>query len=409
MRDRITSIEQSATTINSPTIKTHRALAGNRNLGMRLSTVGTPVCGPYDVIIAPRFVGLCGTDIQVFRGALNVLANTLGHEGVGVVAEVGGLLDEWSPGDPVVFRAVNPHNPDEVLGYSFDGLFQENILIQDVRSMNWLIQSIPDDMLSPVGALIEPVATAIYAQELVGRPPGEGVAVVVGDGPMALINSIVLRISGFSTVLLVHSRSQRYRWAVDNDFFDCGDAIFGRDDVAARILERLGGALVDVAIVCTPGEAVEQVLKDALIYLKPGGIVDLVSTSAPSVVSLEGRDLDVTAIRSRNWCGSPSPGYFEQIETVDGKNIRMTSQRGASASHMSASIELLGERSGDFDALVTDVVDLADAPKLISSVVAWSVGRRGGGEVDGGDRPMKAVIELNKGKFNPKPVPSPSL
>ena len=90
-----------------------------------MSTVSTPVCGSHDMIIAPRFVGLCGTDIQVFRGARRVLASTLGHEGVGVVAEVGEMVEGWPPGDSVVFNPVNPSHPDEMLGYTFDSLFQE--------------------------------------------------------------------------------------------------------------------------------------------------------------------------------------------------------------------------------------------------------------------------------------------
>jgi hypothetical protein len=68
------------------------------------------------------------------------------------------------------------------------------------------------------------------------------------------------------------------------------------------------------------------------------------------------------------------------IETKDGNGIRVTSQRGISSSHLSASIELLGTRSGDFEALVTDVVHLTDAPALVSSVVA---GRSAGQGVNG--------------------------
>ncbi len=399
VRRRVDSAHRPGTATARPKMKSHRAVTGGRNLGARLSTVVTPACGPRDLMIAPRFVGLCGTDTQIFRGAHRVPANILGHEGVGVVVEVGDLVEDWSQGDSVVFNPANPFNPDEALGDSFDGLFQEKILIRNVHSMNWLVRSVPDDMLGPAGALIEPVATAIYSQELVNGSSIERDAVVVGDGPMALINSIILRRRGFNKVLMVHGRSLRYRWAVANGYFDDEDVISGRGNVAERVIERLGGALADVVIVCTPGEAVEQAVKDALAYLRPGGIVDIVSDVTPSVVSLERSDLDIAAIRRRNWCGRPSPGYFERIETADGKSVRVTSQRGTSSSHMSASIELLGDRPGDFDALVTDVVDLADAPSLISSVVAWSFGRHESGGVEGGDRPMKVVIELNRGEF----------
>ena len=246
--------------------------------------------------------------------------------------------------------------------------------------------------------LIEPVATAIYSHDLVNGPSGDRVAVVVGDGPIALINSIVLRLRGFKQVLLIAGRSPRSRWAVECGYFDAEDVILGQGDVPDSVIGRLNGEFADVAIVCTPGEVVEQVLGDAFGYLKSGGIVDLVSAATPPVVSLEGRDLDVGVIRSRNWCGQPLPGYFELIETKDGNGIRVTSQRGISSSHLSASIELLGTRSGDFEALVTDVVHLTDTPALVSSVVAWSVGGPGSERTES-DRPMKAVIQLNRGEF----------
>ena len=332
------------------------------------------------MIIAPRFVRLCGTDIQIFRGARRVLASTLGHEGVGVVAEVGEMVEGWPPGDSVVFNPVNPSHPDQMLGYTFDSLFQEKNPDSGCQISELAHWSIPHDLLSPVGLLIEPVATAIYSHDLVNGPSGDRVAVVVGDGPMALINSIVLRLRGFKQVLLIAGRSPRSRWAVECGYFDAEDVILGQGDVPDSVIGRLNGEFADVAIVCTPGEVVEQVLGDAFGYLKSGGIVDLVSAATPPVVSLEGRDLDVGVIRSRNWCGQPLPGYFELIETKDGNGIHVTSQRGISSSHLSASIELLGTRSGDFEALVTDVVHLTDAPTLVSSVVA---GRSAGQGVNG--------------------------
>lgn len=294
------------------------------------------------MIIAPRFVGFYGTDIQIFRGVRRVLASTLGHEGVGVVAEVGEMVEGWSPGDSVVFN--------------------------------------PARLLSPVGLLIEPVATAIYSHDLLNGPSGDRVAAVVGDGPIALINSIVLRLPGFKQVLLIAGRSPRSRWAVECGYFDAEDVILGQGDVPDSVIERLNGEFADVAIVCTPGEVVEQALGDAFGYLKSGGIVDLVSAATPLVVSLGGRDLDVGVIRSRNWCGQPLPGYFELIETKDGNGIRVTSQRGISSSHLSASIELFGTRSGDFEALVTDVVHLTDAPHLYRLL---SHGRSAGQGVNG--------------------------
>lgn len=55
------------------------ALTRNRFSGADLSAAVTPECGPHDVVVAPRFVGLCGTDIQVYRRAQDATASVLGR------------------------------------------------------------------------------------------------------------------------------------------------------------------------------------------------------------------------------------------------------------------------------------------------------------------------------------------
>jgi threonine dehydrogenase-like Zn-dependent dehydrogenase len=205
-------------------------------------------------MVSPRFVGLCGTDVQAYRRVREQIdtANILGHEGVGVITEVGDMVQDWSPGDAVVFNPVNPLNHNDVLGQSFDGLFQEQILIENVESTSWLIHRIPVELLSPLGVLIEPVATAIYLSEVLAGGLGKRSAVVVGDGPIALINSIILRRSGFASVTMIHGSSARKVWAVANGYFNQSDLIPGRGSTAETIVERLGGEIADVAVICTP-------------------------------------------------------------------------------------------------------------------------------------------------------------
>jgi threonine dehydrogenase-like Zn-dependent dehydrogenase len=370
----------------------HQALTKNRISGADLSIARTPDCGPLDVIVSPRFVGLCGTDIQAYRRARDqkYAANVLGHEGVGVITEVGDMVENWSPGDAVVFNPVNPFSRNDVLGRSFNGLFQEQVLIENVESTSWLIHRIPAELLNPIGVLIEPVATAIYSSEILAGRSDKSSAVVVGDGPIALINSIILRRFRFDSVLMIHGLSSRRFWAVGNGYFDQSDVLSGRSGAAARVLGRLGGEVADVAVICTPGEAVEQVTQAALAYLKPGGLISFVSDSVPSVISLSTGDVNVSDLRYRNYCGLPADGYVEEFETDGGKIVGLTGQYGASSAHIQKSIDLLVENSSTFNNLITDVVTLDEAPFLISEAVEWSLGKRIG------KRPMKAVIELNQ-------------
>lgn len=361
-----------------------------------MSTAITPKCGPNDVLIAPRFVGLCGTDIQVYRRGQEANANILGHEGVGVVIEVGESVSSWKQGDTVVFSPVNPVDPDDVLGLSYDGLFQERVLIRNAESVPWLIHRISRRMLKPIGALIVPVATAIYSVRLaksMKSSPGSRRLVVVGDGPIALINSIVFRLSGYSSIQMIHGPSTRYRWAVGNSFFEPSSMIASKDLIYENVIEKFEGDEPEAAIICVPSEATERAAIDALSYLKPGGLINFVSSSFPPVISLPGGDVDLPRLQRRNSSGVPKDGAIEEFTSSTGKSVNLSGQRGVSSADIQSSIDLLSGNPQPFKSLITDVVAVDDAVSVIGKCVDWALGR------GGGMRSMKTVIELNKDVF----------
>ena len=64
---------------------------------------------PTDVLVRNRASGLCHTDLEVIQGSLPYpLPIVLGHEGAGVVEEVGSAVTQLRPGDHVV-ASWNPH------------------------------------------------------------------------------------------------------------------------------------------------------------------------------------------------------------------------------------------------------------------------------------------------------------
>jgi len=217
-------------------------------------------------------------------------------------------------------------------------------------------------------------------------------AVVVGDGPIALLNSIVLRLRGFESVLMIHGRSTRGGWATAHGYFERADVISSRGDVAVKVAERFNGEPADVAVICTPGEAVESSVLTALEYLKPGGLINFVSCAIPSVISLRSGDLDVQKLQRRNHSGLPTGGYVEDFESASRKIVKMTGQHGTSSAHIQAAVDLLTTDPQPFNKLITDVVCFDKADSFISSAVEWSLGRGVGDR----PRPMKAVIELNE-------------
>ena len=59
--------------------------------------------GPRDVVVRMDTVGICGTDLHSVKGEfMRPTPSVLGHEGAGIVEEVGGDVEGLQPGDAVV-------------------------------------------------------------------------------------------------------------------------------------------------------------------------------------------------------------------------------------------------------------------------------------------------------------------
>jgi threonine dehydrogenase-like Zn-dependent dehydrogenase len=72
---------------------------------IRVEDVKTPVIEqPTDAIVQLTASAICGTDLHMVRGTMPGMkpGTILGHEGVGVVAEVGSEVRNFTPGDRVV-------------------------------------------------------------------------------------------------------------------------------------------------------------------------------------------------------------------------------------------------------------------------------------------------------------------
>jgi alcohol dehydrogenase, propanol-preferring len=66
--------------------------------------VPTPAIAPHEALVRVRNVGVCGTDVKIRadRMGLGVIPLIMGHEIAGEVAEVGGEVRGFAPGDRVV-------------------------------------------------------------------------------------------------------------------------------------------------------------------------------------------------------------------------------------------------------------------------------------------------------------------
>jgi alcohol dehydrogenase len=68
-----------------------------------------PVAGPGEALIKITTTTICGTDVHILKGEFPVEAGrTIGHEPVGVIAELGAGVTGYSVGERVIVGAITP-------------------------------------------------------------------------------------------------------------------------------------------------------------------------------------------------------------------------------------------------------------------------------------------------------------
>ncbi len=186
--------------------------------------VGRPKISSGEVLVRVTRVGVCGTDHEINQGLYgeappgeNYLV--LGHESLGVVAEVGEDVEGFEPGDRVVASVRRPC-PETCLNCGAgetDMCLTGNYRERGIRGMHGFMMQyykeapeylvkVPGE-LAEVAVLLEPLSIVEKAVEqaykiqerLLWKPEK---ALVLGAGPVGLLATFVLRDRGLETYTL---------------------------------------------------------------------------------------------------------------------------------------------------------------------------------------------------------------
>ena len=188
-----------------------RSLWGKAPFMVEMRELKTPVPGPGEVLIQVKACGICGTDLHFLRH--NSEWTPLGHEVVGLVAEVGPNVDGWRGGESVIVEnntgcGVCPECKNgralyctNIYSYMNDRAGFADFLL--VRS----------DMIQPYDArrlthqqatLAEPLTVALDLLQRVDPDMNDEVA-VFGHGPIGLLAVRLAKLRGARRVFLTGS------------------------------------------------------------------------------------------------------------------------------------------------------------------------------------------------------------
>ncbi|ODT78072.1 MAG: alcohol dehydrogenase [Pelagibacterium sp. SCN 64-44] len=216
---------------------------------------------PTDVIVRMTKTTICGTDLHILKGDVPAVTEgrTLGHEGVGVVEEVGGAVRNFKKGDAVLISCVTScgacpnckrqlyaHCTDGgwILGHKIDGTQAEYVRIPHGDNSLYPIPEGADEEALVMLSDIMPTGLEIGVQA--GRvKPGDTIA-IVGAGPVGM--SVLLTSQFYSPGRIIMIDMDPARLELAKQFGATDVVQVGSQDAVAQIMEMTGGAGVDVAI-----------------------------------------------------------------------------------------------------------------------------------------------------------------
>lgn len=270
--------------------------------------IEVPDIGPKEVLIRVELSGICGTDVHMYEGGIDLDFPVIpGHEFAGVVEEIGAERqsdskgEEISEGDAVTvvpgivcgecwYCNNVPARPQtcenrEVYGYfSVDepphahGGFSEYLIIKEKASF----YKLPDDMDVELGALAEPLSVATQALERAYAPGlpsaregfgiGKNIA-VQGAGPIGLLTIAAASVAGADQIIAVDAVDDRLDLAED---FGATDRISlteheDTEALTAAIQGRTNGNVGPDVVVEAAG--VPAALAQGIEFVRDGGSV----------------------------------------------------------------------------------------------------------------------------------------
>lgn len=172
--------------------------------------------GPRDVRIALRTVGVCGSDVHYYEyGRIGPFVveepMVLGHEASGRIVEVGSEVEGLQVGDRVCMEPgiPDPNSKATRLGiYNLDPAVRfwatppvHGVLRPTVVHPAAFTFKLPDNVSFEEGAMVEPLAVGMHAAMKAQIKPGD-VAVVMGAGPIGMLQALAALAGGCSEVIL---------------------------------------------------------------------------------------------------------------------------------------------------------------------------------------------------------------
>lgn len=237
---------------------------------------------PTDVIVKTTCVAPCTSDNHLIHNDFvpGIYGHFIGHEAVGIVAEVGPAVKDFKVGDRVSCPGNGPnfgsllgqagvwaHAPGSSRSQDTDceGMFAE---YQYFKNGDMYLAHIPDEVSDKQAVMVsDMMGTAFNGLNQMDIRFGESVA-IIGIGPVGLMGVAGAVLKGAGNVIGVGHRAVCKRLAIEYGATSVVD--YKETDIVSGIMAANGGKSVDKVLIC--GGTTDTIL-DAFKVCRPGGCI----------------------------------------------------------------------------------------------------------------------------------------
>ncbi len=288
--------------------------------GLQVADVPSPPVMPGEVRIEVRAVGICGTDIEIWRGDKDVsLPLVLGHEISGVVHK--SSVNEIEKGTMVTTEVdlscgrcwyckhdlTRMCSKRKTLGIDVDGGLAEYVSVPAS-----LIHPLPEDVSIQNGIFTEPLASAIATVRATGIEAEEPIA-IIGSGRLGLLVAQVYDAYGAEVYLVGRNKWQlglARRLGLRNTL------LTSENNWRETIADVTQGAGPRVVVECTGNSFGLQM---ALEIVRSRGIIALKSLHGKKV----GIDTDQVVVNELKIVGSSHGPFDEALDMLQKGRIEV--------------------------------------------------------------------------------------
>jgi threonine dehydrogenase-like Zn-dependent dehydrogenase len=312
---------------------------------MEMREYPRPKVGPDDGVLRVEANGICGSDVETYRGHLGGPRPAFipGHEPLGIIDEIGDRAAErWGvqPGDRVALEVIVPCRScqDCLTGrYQFcrNRKYGHGVTSVDTEPALWggmaeymylsptsVLHKMDKTLPAEVAALYNGMGAGVRWACHLGEVRLGDTVLVLGAGQRGIAAVVASRAAGAGTIIITGLAADAHKLALASELGADHTVVVDGDegeDVVTRVEEITGGQGADVVLELTPLAA--GPVSDALLAAKRGGRVVLAGLKGNREIPLRTDLIINRALTIRGAFGVDAKGMADAIALIESRRF----------------------------------------------------------------------------------------